>query len=56
MTVERKDVKDSNLSKTKHDTKYMTYDWNFYMIVLPVPKKEMDANPNMEQNPGYGGR
>jgi len=34
----------------------MTYDWNFYMIVLPVPKKEMDANPNMEQNPGYGGR
>ena len=56
LTVERKDVKDSNLSKTKHDTKYMTYDWNFYMIVLPVPKKEMDANPNMEQNPGYGGR
>lgn len=56
MTVERKDVKDSNLSKTKHDTKYMTYDWNFYMIVLPIPKKEMDANPNMEQNPEYGGR
>lgn len=56
LTVERKDVKDSNLSKTKHDTKYMTYDWNFYMIVLPIPKKEMDANPNMEQNPGYGGR
>ena len=56
LTVERKDVKDSNLSKTKHDTKYMTYDWNFYMIVLPVPKKEMDANPNMEHNPGYGGR
>ena len=23
LTVERKDVKDSNLSKTKHDTKYM---------------------------------
>ena len=56
LTVERKDVKDSNLSKTKHDTKYMTYDWNFYMIVLPIPMKEMDANPNMEQNPGYGGR
>lgn len=56
LTVERKDVKDSNLSKTKHDTKYMTYDWNFYMIVLPIPKKEMDANPNMEQNPEYGGR
>lgn len=56
MTVKRIDVKDSNLTSTKHDTKYMEYDWNFYMIVLPIPKKEMDANPNMEQNPEYGGR
>ena len=55
MTVKRIDVKDSNLTSTKHDTKYMEYDWNFYMIVLPIPKKEMDTNPNMEQNPEYGG-
>jgi len=54
LTVQRIDAKDSNLSKTKHDTKYMEYDWNFYMIVLPIPKKEMDTNPNMEQNPQYG--
>lgn len=56
LTVERLNVTDKNLTKTEHDTKYMTYNWDFYMIVLPIPKKEMDANPNMEQNPGYGGR
>ncbi len=49
-----KDVEEKNLSKTKHNTSYMKYDWNFYMIVLPIPKKEMDANANMKQNPGYG--
>lgn len=53
LTVTRLNEKDSNLSKTKHDTKYMSYDWDFYMIVLPIPKKEIDANHNMEQNPGY---
>lgn len=56
MTVKRINVTDKNLSKTKHDTKYMEYDWNFYMIVLPIPKREMDTNPNMVQNPEYGGR
>lgn len=56
LTVERLNETDKNLSKTKHDTKYMSYNWDFYMIVLPIPKKEMDANPNMDQNPGYGGR
>ena len=55
LTIERVNVTDSNLSKTKHDTKYMTdINWDFYMIVLPIPKREMDANPNMEQNPEYG--
>ena len=24
-----------------------------YMWALPIPKREMEANPNMEQNPGY---
>lgn len=56
MSIHRIEVEDAKLTKTKHDTKYMDYDWDFYMIVLPIPKKEMDANPNMEQNPQYGGR
>ena len=30
------------------------YDWNNYFVVLPIPTREMKANPNMKQNPGYG--
>ena len=30
-----------------------TYDWNWYKTVMAIPKAEIDANPNMEQNPGY---
>ena len=52
-TVKRVQLTDKAISKTKHDTKYMEYDWNFYQIVLPIPKGEMNANPNMVQNPGY---
>ncbi|MDR0895794.1 MAG: RagB/SusD family nutrient uptake outer membrane protein [Prevotellaceae bacterium] len=29
------------------------YDWTYYKIVLPIPKAEMDTNPNMKQNPEY---
>jgi hypothetical protein len=39
--------------ETEYNTAYMEYDWNFHKILLPIPKKEMDANPNMKQNPGY---
>ena len=53
MTVNRIDVKDSDISKTKHNTTYMKYDWTFYKILLPIPKREIDANPNIKQNPGY---
>ena len=52
-TVKRVQLSDKAISKTKHDTKYMEYDWNFYQIVLPIPKGEMNANRNMVQNPGY---
>ncbi|MGN0310933.1 MAG: RagB/SusD family nutrient uptake outer membrane protein [Bacteroides sp.] len=52
-TVKRVQLSDKAISKTKHDTKYMEYDWTFYQIVLPIPKGEMNANPNMKQNPGY---
>lgn len=54
MPVHRFDVKDSKISKTKHNTVYMDFDWTFYKILLPIPKAEMDVNPNMQQNPGYG--
>lgn len=52
-TIHRINVKDSQLSKTKHNTSYMDFDWTFYKIVLPIPKKEMDANSNIIQNPDY---
>jgi len=31
------------------------FNWDYYKIVLPIPKYEMDANPNMrdQQNSGY---
>ena len=42
-------------TRTKHFTmKDEPYDWNFYKIVLPIPTREMKANQNMKQNPGYG--
>ena len=54
LKVERKDVSVSTISKTpKHFSQYLDFDWNFHMIVLPIPKYEMDTNPNMIQNPEY---
>ncbi len=31
------------------------FDWNYFKVVLPVPRSEMDANENIrdQQNPGY---
>ncbi|MCF0165493.1 MAG: RagB/SusD family nutrient uptake outer membrane protein [Bacteroidales bacterium] len=54
-TVTRIDIKDSKISKTRHFAaeEAMVFDWDYYKIVLPIPKREIDANPNMIQNPGY---
>lgn len=30
-----------------------SYNRNYFHSVLPIPKYEMDANPNLKQNPGY---
>ncbi len=30
------------------------FDWNYNLILMPIPSGEMKANPNMKQNPGYG--
>lgn len=56
-TIERKD--DASVgAASKHlpmsaESKKFTRD--YYKIILPIPKYEMDANPNMrdQQNPGY---
>lgn len=53
LSIKREDVEEPDIALTRHDTPYMDYDRTFYMIVLPIPKREMDANPNMKQNPGY---
>lgn len=53
LTVKRVDEKDSKMSKTKHFAEDKEYNWDFYKIILPIPKAEMTTNKNMEQNPGY---
>lgn len=57
-TIERKDIKQSDMSSTKHlalQNYAKKFDWNMYKVVFPIPKAELDANPNMagQQNPGY---
>lgn len=29
--------------------------WNSQKLVFPIPQREIDTNPNLKQNPGYGG-
>lgn len=57
-TIKRTDVSISDFSDTEHlnlQDYAREFDWNMYKVVLPIPKAEMDANPNMkdQQNPGY---
>lgn len=51
ITIERKGA--SHLTALVAAAK--KYNWDYYKVVLPVPKYEMDANQNMrdQQNPGY---
>ena len=54
LTIKRTDDGgDKKLAKTKHFATDKEYDWNFYKIILPIPKDEMDTNENIKQNPGY---
>ncbi|WP_455591314.1 RagB/SusD family nutrient uptake outer membrane protein [Bacteroides sp.] len=53
--IERKDVSGTGLT-IKHLTmadEAKSFDWNYYKVVFPIPKKEMDVNTNLIQNPGY---
>ena len=54
--VDRYDVTISALKSTSHlsmSDDRMYFNWDFFRCVLPIPKDEMDANPNMVQNPSY---
>ena len=53
LPVHRIDTMDSQLTRTKHFSNYLKYDWTFHKIVLPIPSDERKANPNIQQNPGY---
>ncbi len=46
------DVKRTRSSVTEGNT---TYQFNDPRMVFPIPQREIDANPNLVQNPGYGG-
>ncbi|AFL83961.1 RagB/SusD family protein [Belliella baltica DSM 15883] len=46
------DVKRTRGSVTEGNT---TYQFNDPRMVFPIPQREMDANPNLVQNQGYGG-
>lgn len=55
LSVERKDEKNSVLSKTKHlcSDEYKTITLDNYKIVLPIPQAERDVS-HIANNPGYG--
>lgn len=51
-------VKYPEISSTEHISMAkdgsQSFDWNYFRVVLPIPKAEMNSNPNMIQNPEYG--
>lgn len=50
-TIQRKGASHSSALLTD-ETK--SFNWDFYKILMPIPRGEMNVNPNMVQNPGYG--
>jgi hypothetical protein len=61
LQCERKNTTNSDLQKKMTKAKMLsgsypkTYDNTYYKIILPIPKSEMNTNPNIadQQNPGY---
>ncbi|MDR0371294.1 MAG: RagB/SusD family nutrient uptake outer membrane protein [Prevotellaceae bacterium] len=50
-TIERKGKSHNSALLTPETRKF---DQHFEKIVLPIPSGEINANPNIKQNPGYG--
>ncbi|MEX2565776.1 MAG: RagB/SusD family nutrient uptake outer membrane protein [Cyclobacteriaceae bacterium] len=49
------DVKRTRGSIQDHNDFNRQYNFDDPKMVMPIPQREMDANPELEQNPGYGG-
>ena len=39
----------------KDNSSETVFNYDDPRMVFPIPQREMDANPNLVQNPGYGG-
>lgn len=56
-TIERTNETVSAISSTKHYEllpESKAFNWDYFRVVLPIPKAEVNSNPNIVQNPGYG--
>lgn len=49
------DVKRTRGAIQDNNNPGLTYLYDDPRLVFPIPQREMDANPELEQNPGYGG-
>jgi len=49
--IERKGASHNSASLTNETRKF---DWNYHKIILAIPKRETNVNPNIIQNEGYG--
>jgi len=48
-------IHDAKRTKTSIKEGNTTYPFNDPKLVFPIPQREIDANPKLVQNPGYGG-
>ncbi|MEX2513081.1 MAG: RagB/SusD family nutrient uptake outer membrane protein [Cyclobacteriaceae bacterium] len=49
------DIKRTRGSIQDNNSPDLQYEFDNPKMVMPIPQREMDANPELEQNPGYGG-
>ena len=51
--VVRVDITDDHMSEIEHFAETMEFDRNYYRSVLPIPQREINSNPNIQQTPEY---